>query len=87
MSLPKRNRRNAYVDGVHYHWVRGARNDNGRGVAAVQLATGAGARLMIDPYGNLTDDQVPNAIRFAVHAGWRPDKAGAPFWIGFAVTT
>ncbi len=84
MALPKRNRRNAHVDSVHYHWVKGSRGDNGRGVVTVQHASGAGSRLMIDPYVRITDDEVRDAIRFASSAGWRPDEPGPPFWIGFA---
>lgn len=84
MSLPRRNRRNAHVDGVHYHWVQGSRGDTGRGIVTVQHANGTGSRLMIDPYGRITDDEVPDGIRFAISAGWRPDESGPPFWIGFA---
>ena len=84
MSLPKRNRRNAQIDGTHFHWVKGSRGDNGRGVVTVQLATGTGSKLMVDPYGRITDDEVPDAIRFALNVGWRPDESGPPFWIGFA---
>ena len=62
----------------------GSRGDNGRGVVAVQLATGTGSKLMVDPYGRISDDEVPDAIRFALTAGWQPDKSGPPFWIGFA---
>ncbi len=84
MSLPKRNRRNAHIDGVHFHWVKGSRGDNGRGVVTIQLATGTGSKLMVDPYGRITDDEVPDAIRFALATGWLPDESGPPFWIGFA---
>ena len=84
MSLPSRNRRNAYVDGVHYHWIKGSRDDNGRGVVAVQHADGTGSKLMIDPYGCITDDEVPDCIRFAIASGWKPNEPSPPFCIGFA---
>ena len=83
MTLPKRNRRNIYINGVHYHWVKGSRGDNGRGVVTVQLADGEGAKLKIDPVGQIRDHEVPDAILFALDAGWRPTESGAPIWIGF----
>lgn len=83
MTLPKRNRRNAYIDGEHYHWVKGSRGDNGRGVVTVQHANGEGVKLMIDPFGQIRDHEVPDAIRFALGAGWIPSEAGPPIWIGF----
>ena len=84
MALPSRNRRNVHIDGVHYHWVKGSRGDNGRGVITVQNANGTGAKLMIDPYGRITDDQVPDGIRFAIAHGWKPDESGPPFYLGFS---
>ena len=84
MALPKRNRRNAHVDGTHFHWVKGSRGDNGRGVVTVQDASGTGSKLMIDPYGRITDNEIPDGIRFALSEGWRADEPGPPFWIGFA---
>ncbi|EMI40865.1 hypothetical protein [Rhodopirellula sp. SWK7] len=84
MSLPRRNRRNVYINDVHYHWVKGSRGDNGRGVVTIQLAAGDGSKLMVDPYGRIRDDEIPDAIRFALSAGWQPSDAGPPFWIGFA---
>lgn len=84
MSLPRRNRRNAYIDGVHYHWIKGSRGDNGRGVVTVQHAKGTGSKLVIDPYGRIPDDEVPDGIRFAIAAGWKPNESGPPFCVGFA---
>jgi len=84
MALPKRNRRNTYIDGSHFHWVKGSRGDNGRGVVTVQLAAGSGAKLMIDPHGQIRDDEVPDAIRFAIIQGWEPNASGPPMWIGFS---
>jgi hypothetical protein len=83
MTLPKRNRRNIYINGVHYHWVKGSRGDNGRGVVTVQLADGDGAKLLIDPFGQIRDHELPDAIRFALDAGWQPTESGAPIWVGF----
>ena len=84
MALPKRNRRNTHIGGNHFHWVKGSRGDNGRGVVTVQLAAGSGAKLRIDPYGQIRDDEVPDAIRFALSQGWNPEASGPPMWIGFA---
>ncbi len=84
MALPSRNRRNATVDGVHYHWVKGSRGDNGRGVVTVQHESGNGSKLMIDPYGRIIDDEVPEGIRFAISHGWNAYESGPPFYIGFA---
>jgi hypothetical protein len=84
MSLPRRNRRNVTVHDVHFHWVKGSRGDNGRGVVTVQHANGTGSKLMIDPYGRISDNEVPDAIRFAASSGWKPDEPGPPFWVGFA---
>ena len=53
-------------------------------MVTIQLATGNGSKLMVDPYGRITGDEVPDAIRFALTAGWRPDESGPPFLIGFA---
>lgn len=83
MTLPKRNRRNTCINGVHYHWVKGSRGDNGRGVVTVQHADGEGSKLMIDSFGQIRDDEVPDAIRFALDSGWRPTESAAPIWIGF----
>ena len=83
MTLPKRNRRNTHIDGVHYHWVKGARGDKGRGVVTVQNAEGNGAKLMIDPIGQIRDHEVPDVIRFALSAGWRPTEKGPAMWVGF----
>ena len=83
MTLPKRNRRNAHINGEHYHWVKGARGDNGRGVVTVQHAEGNGAKLIIDPFGQLRDHEVPDVIRFALAAGWRPTEDGPAMWVGF----
>ena len=84
MALPSRNRRNVTVDGIHYHWVKGSRGDNGRGVVTVQHANGTGSKLMIDPYGRIIGDEVPDGIRFAILNGWNPLESGPPFCIGFA---
>ena len=83
MTLPKRNRRNAHINGVHYHWVKGARGDNGRGVVTVQHADGNGAKLIIDPFGQLRDHEVLDVIRFALAAGWRPTEDGPAMCVGF----
>ena len=83
MTLPKRNRRNSYIDGVHYHWVKGSSGDNGRGVVTVQHADGKGAKLMIDPFGQIRDHEVPDVIRFALSAGWMPAEKGPAMWVGF----
>lgn len=83
MALPKRNRRKVIVSGVVYHWSKGSRGENGRGVATVQHATGVGAKLMIDPKGTIIYDDIPYAIMFALEHGWRPLESGPPFWIGF----
>ena len=83
MTLPKRNRPNTCINGVYYHWVKGSRGDNGRGVVTVQHADGEGSKLMIDPFGQIRDHEVPDAIRFALDTGWRPTQSGDPIWIGF----
>jgi hypothetical protein len=83
MTLPSRNRRTVTIDSTQYHWVKGSRGDNGRGVVTVQLAEGQGAKLMIDPYGFIRDHEVPEAIRFALRMGWQPTESGPPMWIGF----
>jgi len=83
MTLPRRNRRNTNIDGVHYHWVKGGRGDNGRGVVTVQHSDGSGAKLMIDPFGQIRDHELPDAIRFALRIGWQPTVSGPPMWIGF----
>ncbi len=83
MTLPKRNRRNTHINGIHYHWVKGACGDNGRGVVTVQHANGNGAKLMIDPFGQIRDHEVPDVIRFAISAGWRPAEEGPGMWVGF----
>lgn len=49
----------------------------------VQDATGSGAKLMIDPIGQIRDDEVSAAIRFALQNGWQPNVSGPPIWIGF----
>ncbi|TWU31832.1 hypothetical protein Q31b_58650 [Novipirellula aureliae] len=84
MALPNRNRRNTHIDGNHFHWVKGSRGDNGRGVVTVQLAAGSGAKLMIDPHGQIRDDEVRDAIRFALTRGWEPNNSCPPMWIGFS---
>lgn len=78
MSLPKHNRRNAQVDGYHFHWVKGC-----RGVVTVQLATGNGSKLMVEPYGTIRSEHVADAIRFALTNGWQPNEHGL-IRIGFA---
>lgn len=83
MTLPRRNRRNSKIDDHHFHWVKGTRGDNGRAVVTVQAASGTGAKLMIDPFGQIRDDEVPDAIRFALDSGWIPEESGPPMWIGF----
>ncbi len=86
MTLPKRNRRNVRVRGTDYHWVKGSRGDNGRGVATVQQASGTGSRLMIDPYGTILGENIRPAIEFALDHGWRSAESGPPFWIGYSFT-
>ena len=76
MTLPKRNRLNTCINGVQYHWVKGSRGDNSRGVVTVQHADGEGAKLMIDSFCQIRDNEVPDAIRFALDAGWRPTESG-----------
>ncbi len=73
MSLPKRNRRKVEVRGDLYHWSKGSRGDNGRGVATVQHESGTGSRLMIDPYGAILYDAIPSAIEFRVRQ-WLESK-------------
>ena len=84
MTLPRRNRRNTIIDSVHYHWIKGSRGDNGRGVVTVQHSVCNGAKLMIDPFGQIRDNEIPDAIRFALGNGWRSTEPGPPMWIGFA---
>lgn len=86
MSLPKRNRRKVEVRGVMYHWSKGSRGDNGRGVATVQHESGTGSKLMIDPYGAIMYDVIPSAIEFALDNGWDPNEHAPPFWIGYSIT-
>ena len=38
---------------------------------------------MIDPFGQIRDHEIPDAIRFALRIGWRPTESGPPIWIGF----
>ena len=83
MTLPRRNRRNTIIDSVHYHWIKGSRGDNGRGVVTVQHSVCNGAKLMIDPCGQIRDNEIPDAIRFALRIGWRSTEPGPPIWIGF----
>lgn len=84
MALPKRNRGTIKVRDCTYHWVKGARGDNGRGVATIQHSTGCGARLMIDPYGTITGEVIPYAIEFALDHGWNPLNSGEPFLIAYS---
>ena len=84
MTLPRRNRRNTIIDSVHYHWIKGSRGDNGRGVVTVQHSVCNGAKLMIDPFGQIRDNEIPDAIRFALRIGWQSTEPGPPMWIGFA---
>ena len=84
MALPRRNRRTVTVRDCCYHWVKGSRGDNGRGVATVQHSSGCGARLFIDPYGTITYEVIPYAIEFALDNGWNPLASGDPFRIAYS---
>jgi hypothetical protein len=86
MALPKRNRRKISVNDLGFHWVKGARGDNGRSVACVQLDSGTGSKLMIDPFGPIVFDMIPDAIRFAMEHGWLPKCDGPDFWIAYNCT-
>ena len=86
MALPNRNRRKVKVRGTEFHWVKGSKGDNGRGVATVQHGSGTGSKLMIDPYGSILFDVIPSAIEYALDNGWQPTKSGPPFWIGYSFT-
>jgi hypothetical protein len=86
MALPNRNRRKINIRGIDFHWAKGSRGDNGRGVATVQHASGVGSRLMIDPYGTILYDVISPAVEFALDNGWCPTESGPPFWIGYSHT-
>ncbi|MFN7290805.1 MAG: hypothetical protein ACK5YR_05190 [Pirellula sp.] len=83
MTLPKRNRRKVTAAGIDFYWCKGARGDNGRGVASIQHISGKGSMLMIDPFGQIRGDIVPAAIEFAMQHGWKPLESGPPFWIAY----
>lgn len=82
MTLPKKGRRKICVDGAEYHWIVGTRFEHRRGTATVQLATGIGARLIVDTNGNLLPSHIENAIRFALANDWNPNANGNELIIG-----
>ncbi len=51
--------------------------------AVVQCSSGNGSKLRIDPFGPITYDIIPLAIRFAISNGWTPAESGPAFWIGY----
>ncbi len=78
MAVPQNNRHEVSVDSVTYRWTTG---DDCR--ATIRHTQGIGAKLVIDPIGHLTPDDIADGIRYARSQGWHPTVPGPTFWLGF----